>query len=101
VVPGQKVISTGPYAIVRHPMYSGALVMILGTPLALGSWWGFLLVIPLTLIPWQKSLRLSGVLSKSAESSGAIYLIKWICSKRPYFGPDNAEKIDFLRIDLI
>jgi protein-S-isoprenylcysteine O-methyltransferase Ste14 len=33
----QKVISTGPYSIVRHPMYSGGLVMLLGTPPALGS----------------------------------------------------------------
>jgi protein-S-isoprenylcysteine O-methyltransferase Ste14 len=40
VIEGQKVISTGPYAIVRHPMYAGALVMLLGIPLALGSWWG-------------------------------------------------------------
>jgi protein-S-isoprenylcysteine O-methyltransferase Ste14 len=38
----QKVISTGPYAILRHPMYSGALVMLLGMPLALGSGWGFI-----------------------------------------------------------
>ena len=35
----QKVISTGPYAIVRHPMYSGLLLIVLGTPLALGSSW--------------------------------------------------------------
>ena len=39
---GQTVISTGPYALVRHPMYLGVLVMVLGTPLALGSWWGLL-----------------------------------------------------------
>lgn len=37
---GQKVISTGPYALVRHPMYVGVLVMGIGAPLALGSWWG-------------------------------------------------------------
>ena len=37
VTPDQKVVSTGPYAVVRHPMYSGVLVMLLGTPLALGS----------------------------------------------------------------
>jgi protein-S-isoprenylcysteine O-methyltransferase Ste14 len=37
---GQKVISTGPYAIVRHPMYVGVLIMVLGVPLALGSYWG-------------------------------------------------------------
>jgi len=37
--PGQKVISTGPYRIVRHPMYSGILLMYGLTPLALGSYW--------------------------------------------------------------
>jgi protein-S-isoprenylcysteine O-methyltransferase Ste14 len=42
VTAGQKVISTGPYAIVRHPMYAAALLMLLGIPLALGSWWGVL-----------------------------------------------------------
>ncbi|MEJ0071165.1 MAG: isoprenylcysteine carboxylmethyltransferase family protein [Pseudomonadota bacterium] len=40
----QTVISTGPYALVRHPMYAGGLVMFLGIPLALGSWWGLLAV---------------------------------------------------------
>ncbi len=50
----QRVISTGPYALVRHPMYSGALVMFLGVPLALGSWWGLLALIPMTLaIIWR------------------------------------------------
>jgi protein-S-isoprenylcysteine O-methyltransferase Ste14 len=44
LAPDQKVISTGPYALVRHPMYSGALVMLLGIPIALGSWWGVLIV---------------------------------------------------------
>jgi protein-S-isoprenylcysteine O-methyltransferase Ste14 len=38
----QKVISTGPYAYVRHPMYAGSLVMLLGIPIALGSWWGLI-----------------------------------------------------------
>lgn len=36
----QPVVSSGPYGIVRHPMYSGALVMLLATPIALGSLWG-------------------------------------------------------------
>ena len=40
---GHRVISDGPYAIVRHPMYSGALLLIVGTPLLLGSWWGLAL----------------------------------------------------------
>ena len=41
----QKVISTGPYAVVRHPMYAAALLMLFGMPLALGSWWGVLIVV--------------------------------------------------------
>jgi len=37
---GQAVVTTGPYAIVRHPMYFGALFYLAGTSLVLGSWWG-------------------------------------------------------------
>jgi protein-S-isoprenylcysteine O-methyltransferase Ste14 len=37
---GQRVISSGPYAVTRHPMYAAALLLFVGTPLALGSWWG-------------------------------------------------------------
>jgi len=36
----QKVVTTGPYAVVRHPMYASALLYLLGTPLALASYWG-------------------------------------------------------------
>lgn len=36
---GQRVIDTGPYALVRHPMYLGMLGFMLATPLALGSYW--------------------------------------------------------------
>jgi protein-S-isoprenylcysteine O-methyltransferase Ste14 len=49
LVPEQKVISTGLYALVRHPMYMGALFLFLGMSLSLGSWWGlfvFLLIVP-------------------------------------------------------
>ena len=42
VTGGQHVISSGPYAIVRHPMYAGSMLYLLGTPLALGSYWGLL-----------------------------------------------------------
>ena len=42
VEPGQPVISTGIYGIVRHPMYAGALLLVIFTPLALGSYWGLL-----------------------------------------------------------
>ncbi len=37
---GHRVVSTGPYAWVRHPMYSGAILFFVGAPLLLGSWWG-------------------------------------------------------------
>jgi protein-S-isoprenylcysteine O-methyltransferase Ste14 len=49
VAADQKVIQTGPYAMVRHPMYASALLYLVGTPLALGSYWGlvpFVAVIP-------------------------------------------------------
>jgi protein-S-isoprenylcysteine O-methyltransferase Ste14 len=49
VVKGQKVISSGPYAFVRNPMYSGAALFFIAMSLALGSYWGLipaLLVIP-------------------------------------------------------
>lgn len=39
---GQTVISTGPYAIVRHPMYGYTVLLLIGTPLLLGSLWGLL-----------------------------------------------------------
>ena len=54
IAEGQHVIDTGPYAIVRHPMYAGALILIAGIPLALGSWWALLpaaLLVPV--IVWR------------------------------------------------
>jgi protein-S-isoprenylcysteine O-methyltransferase Ste14 len=47
---GQKVITTGPYAIVRHPMYAGALLLLIFTPIALGSWVAVPFSIPLILV---------------------------------------------------
>jgi len=42
---GQRVISTGPYAIVRHPKYIGDILLIIGIPLALGTWWGLIILV--------------------------------------------------------
>ena len=54
VAAGQTVISTGPYAVVRHPMYAAALVMLLGIPIALASWWGALVVVALVpVLAWR------------------------------------------------
>jgi protein-S-isoprenylcysteine O-methyltransferase Ste14 len=43
---GHSVVSHGPYSVVRHPMYAGALLLMIGTPLLLGSWLG-LAMLPL------------------------------------------------------
>ena len=54
IAEGQRVISSGPYAIVRHPMYASALVYLAGTPLALSSYWGLLaLVFMLPFLVWR------------------------------------------------
>jgi protein-S-isoprenylcysteine O-methyltransferase Ste14 len=52
VEPGQTVISTGPYAIVRHPMYLGVSIMGIATPVALGSYWALpvFLIMPIILV---------------------------------------------------
>ena len=49
---GQSVISTGPYALVRHPMYLGTSIMWLATPIALGSFWALpiFLILPVVLV---------------------------------------------------
>jgi protein-S-isoprenylcysteine O-methyltransferase Ste14 len=51
---GQRVIDTGPYAIVRHPMYASALLLLIGLPLLLGSWIGLALSVVFIIgIAWR------------------------------------------------
>jgi protein-S-isoprenylcysteine O-methyltransferase Ste14 len=47
---GQQLVSTGLYGLVRHPMYTGNVLLMLGVPLALGSYWGLFLLVPGILI---------------------------------------------------
>ena len=47
---GHRVVSDGPYAVVRHPMYGGALLLIAGIPLLLGSWWGLVMALVIVLL---------------------------------------------------
>jgi protein-S-isoprenylcysteine O-methyltransferase Ste14 len=47
---GQKVISSGPYAFIRHPLYLAVVIMFLFSPIALGSFWAMITVIPLPLL---------------------------------------------------
>jgi protein-S-isoprenylcysteine O-methyltransferase Ste14 len=51
---GQPVISSGPYARVRHPMYTAAIILYVATPVALASWWGLVAAAVLTaVIVWR------------------------------------------------
>lgn len=51
---GQPVISTGAYGIVRHPLYSGALILLICTPIALGSYWSLLMLFPtIPVLAWR------------------------------------------------
>lgn len=43
---GQTLVSTGLYGLVRHPMYTGNVILMVGVPLALGSYWGLVFVAP-------------------------------------------------------
>ena len=52
---GQKVIDTGPYALVRHPMYMGALIMCVSIPLTLSS---LISIVPAIFIPFIFALRI-------------------------------------------
>jgi protein-S-isoprenylcysteine O-methyltransferase Ste14 len=50
----QKVVSTGLYGMVRHPMYTGNVIMLVGIPIALGSYWGLVFVLPgLIVLAWR------------------------------------------------
>jgi len=54
IAPNQTVVSTGPYAIVRHPMYASALLYLIGTPLALASYWGLIgVAVMLPFLIWR------------------------------------------------
>jgi protein-S-isoprenylcysteine O-methyltransferase Ste14 len=61
----QKVIETGLYSAVRHPMYLSVLIVLTGTPLALGSWLGLLFLIPLTLLIARRAIAEENFLHKN------------------------------------
>lgn len=64
---GQRVVTTGPYAIVRHPLYLGVLVMFLFTPVALGSWWALISALPLLGVLVARIRNEEGLLIKDLE----------------------------------
>jgi protein-S-isoprenylcysteine O-methyltransferase Ste14 len=67
---GQRVIDTGPYAFVRHPMYAAALLYLLGVPLLLGSWYGLIGTAAIALgISWR-AVKEEGVLRNDLAGYG-------------------------------
>ncbi|MDD1674162.1 MAG: isoprenylcysteine carboxylmethyltransferase family protein [Methanomicrobiales archaeon] len=78
VMPGQKVITTGPYAVVRHPMYLGVILMALFTPPALGSCWGEPLVIPVVAMILLRIRNEEGVLLRELPG------YRDYCARTPY-----------------
>ena len=68
----QTVVTTGLYGLVRHPMYVGALIMMIGTPLALDSYWGLVTIVPALValgLPHQTTRRRCSRMSSSAIAS--------------------------------
>jgi protein-S-isoprenylcysteine O-methyltransferase Ste14 len=75
---GQKVISTGPYALVRHPMYTGVMLMYGISPLALGSTWAMLPMILLPIFLVARILDEEKVLREKLEGYEAYtQKVKW------------------------
>jgi protein-S-isoprenylcysteine O-methyltransferase Ste14 len=63
----QRVITSGPYAIVRHPMYVGILAIFLATPVALGSWWALIPALPLVPVMVARIRNEERVLANALE----------------------------------
>jgi len=61
----QKAVTTGPYGMIRHPMYAGALVMLFFTPLALGSYWGLIPFFPMLAVLALRILEEEKFLAKN------------------------------------
>ena len=74
----QKVISTGIYSIVRHPMYVGVIIMWIPIPIALGSYWG---LIPIATIPFALVLR---ILNEESVLIRELPGYKEYCQKTKY-----------------
>jgi protein-S-isoprenylcysteine O-methyltransferase Ste14 len=63
----QRVVSTGVYGVVRHPMYLGGILMFLGAPLLLGSSWGVIAGLALTILLMVRVVGEEGMLARELE----------------------------------
>jgi len=78
VVEGQKVVTTGPYSIVRHPMYVGVILMYIAIPFALGSYSALLFFLPIIPMLIYRILNEEEVLLRELEGYGEY------CQKTKY-----------------
>lgn len=74
----QRTITNGPYTVVRHPMYSGAALIIVASPLALGSYWGLIFSMLLIVIIVHCLLDEKALLNEELEGYSDY------CKKQPY-----------------
>jgi protein-S-isoprenylcysteine O-methyltransferase Ste14 len=75
---GQKVISTGIYGIVRHPMYRGGTLLLIGGPLLLGSIYGLVIGVVTSLLLAFRSIAEEGMLSQELEGyNDYTERVKW------------------------
>ena len=74
----QRVITTGPYALVRHPMYAGAFLYLIGMPLALGSFWGLVALVPMAAVIIWRLLDEEALLTGGLPGYGAyLRSVRW------------------------
>lgn len=67
---GHTVVSSGPYHYVRHPMYAGFLLFMIGTPLLLGSWYGVLLGLAFMIVLARRAVLEERTLQKELRGYG-------------------------------
>lgn len=75
---GQKVITTGPYSVIRHPMYAGVILMYIFIPIALGSYWALIFFMPVIAVIIFRALDEEKVLSRGLKG------YKEYCTKVKY-----------------
>jgi len=83
IAEGQHLVDTGPYAVVRHPMYAGALILIAGIPLGLGSWWGLVpaaLLVPL--LAWRLTREETFLIANLAGYADYRGRVRWRLAPR-------------------
>jgi protein-S-isoprenylcysteine O-methyltransferase Ste14 len=66
----QKVVTSGPYAVVRHPGYTGGFLYLIFNGLALGSWWAILTAIPMLALTIRRTLLEDAMLRRGLEGYG-------------------------------